>query len=194
LEIGDCRDEHSRPTRKRSHRINKAAKTKMEAGAKPRPPFDSTLKPARSRCGVYGVRSAVTSRASRIMPLEPATFRQEAWKFGQACCEQSRAAVWMSSRSALARACGTLASTCGAKPGSTVRAVPCHWPLRPVVKLGRLIPGARFRLFSRKAQNGFIPPALCFVVTSGRNTAASHRRRGYPLSGSGQDRKEIGLF
>ena len=38
----------------------------------------------------YGVRSAVTSRASRIVDLEPATRRQEASKFGQACCEQSR--------------------------------------------------------------------------------------------------------
>ncbi len=36
----------------------------------------------------YGVRSAVTSRASRIMILEPAARRQEASKFGQACCEQ----------------------------------------------------------------------------------------------------------
>ena len=36
----------------------------------------------------YGVRSAVTSRASRIMVLVPAMRRQEASKFGQACCEQ----------------------------------------------------------------------------------------------------------
>src|SRR3981189_1126654 len=101
----------------------------------------------------YGVRSAVTSRASRIMVLVPATCRQEASKFGQAFCEQFGPVVWMSSRSALARACGTLASTCGAKPGRTVSAaatnaaiaiaesalimtVPCHGPLRPVVSLG----------------------------------------------------------
>src|ERR1700716_4159434 len=101
----------------------------------------------------YGVRSAVTSRACRMMVLEPATRRHEASKFGQACREQSRPTGWISSRSPLARACGTLASTCGAKPGRTVSAaatnaaiaiaesalimtVPCHGPLRPVVSLG----------------------------------------------------------
>src|SRR4030088_262776 len=94
----------------------------------------------------YGVRSAVTSRASRIVVLVPATRRQEASKFGQAFCEQFGPAAWMSSRSALARACGVEASTWGAKPGRTVRAaatnaatataeralimtVPCHWAL-----------------------------------------------------------------
>src|ERR1700722_3566817 len=111
---------------------------------------------------LYGVRSAVTRRASRIeVFLVPATRRQEASKFGQAFCEQPAPTVWISSRSALARACGTLASTCGANPGRTVRAeatsaamataervlimtVPCHWafgPFRlghwPVVSLGR---------------------------------------------------------
>jgi len=38
----------------------------------------------------YGVRSAVTSRACRIEVLVTAARRQEASKFGQACCEQSR--------------------------------------------------------------------------------------------------------
>ena len=33
---------------------------------------------------LYGVRSAVTNRASRITVLEPATRRQDASKFGQA--------------------------------------------------------------------------------------------------------------
>src|ERR1700731_2978657 len=71
----------------------------------------------------YGVRSAVTRRSSRIVLfLVPATRRQEASKFGHAFCEQPAPTVWMSSRSPLARACGTLASTCGAKPGRTVRA------------------------------------------------------------------------
>src|SRR5258705_4559200 len=100
----------------------------------------------------YGVRSAVTSRACLIMVLVPATRRQEASKFGQAFCEQLGPTVLMSSRSALARACGTLASTCGANPGRMVSAaamnaamaiaeralimtVPCHGPLRPVVSL-----------------------------------------------------------
>src|SRR5260370_40535941 len=95
--------------------------------------------------GPYGVRSAVTRRASRIgAALVPATRRQEAAKFGQACCEQPLPTARTSRRSALARAWGTLASTCGAKPGRMVSAVatsaatamaesalimtvPCHW-------------------------------------------------------------------
>src|SRR3954453_13241154 len=100
----------------------------------------------------YGLRSAVTRRASRIIDLavglEPATRRQEASKFGQACCEQSLPTGRMSRRSALASACGTLASTVGAKPGKMVNAVamnaakaiaesalimtvPCHGPFGP---------------------------------------------------------------
>ncbi len=94
----------------------------------------------------YGVRSALTRRASWIVSLEPAERRQVASKFGQACCEQSRPTLWMSSRSDFASASGTLASTCGAKPGRSVRAaatnaaikiaatalimtVPCRWGL-----------------------------------------------------------------
>src|ERR1700739_248880 len=97
----------------------------------------------------YGVRSAVTRRASLIVLfLVPATRRQEASKFGQAFCEQPAPTLWISSRSALARAWGTLASTWGAKPGKTARAaatnaatvtaeralimtVPCHWAFGP---------------------------------------------------------------
>src|SRR3981081_3619466 len=48
--------------------------------------------------------------------------RQEASKFGQACCEQSRPAGRTSRRSDFASATGTLASTCGAKPGRMVNA------------------------------------------------------------------------
>ena len=97
---------------------------------------------AESRLTACGRRSPDGLRGSAV--LVPATRRQEASKFGQACCEQSRPTARMSSRSALASACGTLASTCGAKPGRTVRAaatnaamamaeralimtVPCHW-------------------------------------------------------------------
>src|SRR5258705_6458805 len=59
----------------------------------------------------YGVRSAVTSRASLITVFLPATRRQEASKVRQAFFEQLRPAGLMSSRSALAGAFGTLAST-----------------------------------------------------------------------------------
>src|SRR5215218_3778438 len=64
----------------------------------------------RKRC-LYGVRSAVTRRASFTSDLEPALRRQDASKFGHACCEQSLPTVRMSRRSPLASACGTLAST-----------------------------------------------------------------------------------
>src|SRR3982750_3023873 len=99
----------------------------------------------------YGVRLAVTRRASfTVDALEPAARRHEASKFGQACCEQSLPTARISRRSPLASACGTLASTWGAKPGKTVSAaainpaaaiaenalimtVPCRGPWRPVV-------------------------------------------------------------
>ena len=75
----------------------------------------------------YGVRSAVTSRASRtVVVLEPELRRQEAPKFGQFCCEQSWPIGRMSRRSALASGRGTLASTCGAKPGRMARAAARH--------------------------------------------------------------------
>src|SRR5436305_14149033 len=57
------------------------------------------------------------------MLLVPAARRQAASKLGHACCEQSGPKARISSRSPLARATGTLASTWGAKPGRTVRAV-----------------------------------------------------------------------
>src|SRR5213075_3474556 len=109
--------------------------------------FDSEQ---RERCEViyrrgYGVRSAVTKRASRTTFLPVAARRHEASKFGQAFCEQSRPTCLMSRRSPFARATGTLASTCGANPGRIVRpaamsaatataesalimTVPCHGP------------------------------------------------------------------
>src|SRR5207244_10318870 len=59
----------------------------------------------------YGVRSAVTNRACRIITLLPAARRQEASKFGQALSEQSRPTCLMSRRAPLASATGTLAST-----------------------------------------------------------------------------------
>src|SRR5205085_8308017 len=63
-----------------------------------------------------------TSRASRGIALVPATRRQDASKFGQACFEQLLPIGRISRRSPLVRATGTDASTCGAKPGRTVSA------------------------------------------------------------------------
>src|SRR5689334_6993053 len=124
-------------------------------------------------CG-YGVRSAVTSRAWRIWLLlwAPTRRRQDASKFGQAFSEQSRPIGWTLSRSALGRACGTLASTCGAKPGRTVRAaatsaaiaiaesalimtVPCPTGLCGSL-VDELITKGRFGIPSRSGKNGFI--------------------------------------
>src|SRR6266851_351599 len=133
----------------------------------------------------YGVRSAVTSRASRITVLEPATRRQEASKFGQACREQSGPTGRISSRSPLARANGTLASTCGAKPGRMVSAaatnaaiamaeialimtVPCHGPLRPVVFVRLMDTQRPFPDVFAGVKNGFIRPEFCFVAVGGK--------------------------
>ena len=69
----------------------------------------------------YGARPAVTSRTCGTMVSPPATRRHEASKFGQVCCEQSGPSRRMSSRSPLASAWGTEASTCGAKPPREVR-------------------------------------------------------------------------
>src|SRR5260370_42630497 len=74
----------------------------------------------------YGVGSAVRRRPTRTSALVPARRMQEASKFGQACCEQSLPMVLMSSRSLLASAWGTLASTVGAKPGRRVRVAATH--------------------------------------------------------------------
>src|SRR5207245_5179564 len=128
----------------------------------------------------YGVRSAVTSRASRIEVLVTAARRQEASKFGQACCEQSRPTGRTSSRSALASACGVEASTLGAKPGNTVSAaamnaamaiaekalimtVPCHGPWRPRRFVGWTCSQRKFPAVFTGPENGFVPAEFCFV-------------------------------
>src|ERR1700737_4070427 len=93
---------------------------KAGTSAPARPPFNSTLNDS---CDAYCVRSVGTKRACRpTVILLPAMRRQEASKFGQAFSEQSRPIDLTSRRSPLARACGTDASTCGAKPGKTVNA------------------------------------------------------------------------
>src|SRR5258708_18967974 len=117
------------------------------------------------------------------MVLAPATRRQEASKLGQAFCEQFGPTVWISSRSALARACGVEASTCGAKPGRTVSAaatnaatamaeralimtVPCHYAF--AARFVALTDTKRpFRDVFARSENGFIPPEFCFVADGG---------------------------
>src|SRR6201994_1966049 len=98
----------------------------MEARAPPQPPSHKFLKLRACRDRDYGVRSAVTRRASRTAVLEPTLRRQEASKCGQFCCEQSAPTGRTSRRSAFASGRGTLASTDGAKPGRTARAAATH--------------------------------------------------------------------
>ena len=138
----------------------------------------------------YGVRSAVTRRTSRTIELEPAVRRQEASKFGQDCCEQSLTAERTSRRSPFASACGTLASTCGAKPGNTVSAaamkaaaaiaekaliitVPCHGLGGPVASLDGLVVGASFRLSSPTPEMVSSGPGFVSSAIGGRNNPGS---------------------
>jgi hypothetical protein len=155
------------------------------------------------------VRSAVTRRASRTATFEPAVRRQEASKCGHACCEQSRPVAWTSRRSALASGRGTLASTCGAKPGKTARAaatqaasaiaervliitVPCHQALVAPLS-GLLIQTGRFRSFSPRSAKGlkWFHPAIILFRRPIRDETKPvlPRRRAGPPSGSMTDQK-----
>ncbi len=69
-----------------------------------------------------GVHCRWLKASTLTVAFEPALRRHEFSKLGQACSEQSRPTGRISSRSPLAMATGTLASTWGAKPGRTVRA------------------------------------------------------------------------
>ena len=127
----------------------------------------------------YGARPAVTSRTCGTMVSPPATRRHEASKFGQVCCEQSGPSRRMSSRSALASAWGTEASTCGAKPPREVR--PAATNVTAAIADNALImklPGKRthgpgfcrrFRSQQRlrdpftRREKWFHPARLCFV-------------------------------
>src|SRR5258707_13853515 len=138
--------------------------------------------------------------------LAPATRRQEASKFGQACCEQSLPTGRMSRRLPLARAWGTLASTVGAKPGRMVNAVamsaakamsesalimtvPCHGPFRPVVSLVDVYPPqVSGRL--RRCQKWVHPGQVLFRrPRSDETLPARHGRLFEPETGSWADPK-----
>src|SRR4051812_35762547 len=149
----------------------------------------------------YGVRSAVTRRAWRIIDgavdFEPATRRQEGSKFGQACCEQSLPTGRISSRSALARACGTLASTVGAKPGKMVNAVamsaakaiaesalimtvPCHGPFGPSFRRMDVYP-PQVSGCLRRRRKWFRPGQVLFRRPGGmKHCRLAQGRRGDP--------------
>jgi hypothetical protein len=44
-----------------------------------------------------------------------------------------------------------------------IMTVPCHWAFMALHLMGGLIPSARFRMSSRKRENGFVPPEFCVV-------------------------------
>jgi len=69
-------------------------------------------------------RRAVTRRASRIFPPEPAFRKQDAAKSGQTCVEQFEAATRTSSRSPLASTTTSFVCTLGAKPGRAITDAP----------------------------------------------------------------------
>lgn len=150
-----------------------------------------------SQMALYGVRSAVTRRACRIGTCaeEPATRRQEASKFGQACCEQSRPRI--SSRSPLARTCGTLASTSGAKPGRSARPAatnaamakaatalimtsPVSWTLDGPRLIGHPHTKQAFPDVFAGRKSGFIPSRFVSSPRQGRNKIAGRRAPAAP--------------
>src|ERR1700722_1693145 len=66
----------------------------------------------------------VTKRASRIFAPEPAFRKQDAAKFGQTCVEQFKVSVLTWSRSPLAIAAVSRASTSGAKAAKAMTHAP----------------------------------------------------------------------
>lgn len=69
-------------------------------------------------------RRAVTRRASRIFAPESCFRKQEAAKSGQTCVEQFEEVARTSTRSPLARAATSPASSLGAKPGNAITEAP----------------------------------------------------------------------
>ena len=157
----------------------------------------------------YGVRSAVTSRASRTIALGAGRrggrkLRNSARPAASSPC---RRCGYRAGRPWQA-ACGTLASTCGAKPGKTVSAaamnaatamaeralimtVPCHGPWRPVVSLDGLVASASFRMSSPTSGNGFVRRRVLFRRQLADETMpARHGRRLEPETGSVAERNK----
>src|SRR6185437_613088 len=69
-------------------------------------------------------RRAVTRRASRIFPPEPAFRKQDAAKSGQTCVEQFEAVARTSSRSPLTSTAKSSVCTLAAKPGKAITDAP----------------------------------------------------------------------
>ena len=103
----------------------------------------------------------------RIVGLGAGVRRQEASKFGQACCEQSRADRAGIEPVGLGKRLRHAGFDLGGKAGRTVSAaamkaatviaeralimmVPCHWALWPVLSLVKWLPSDGFRMSSRK--------------------------------------------
>ena len=188
-----------------------AAEIDEVPGGIPRTSNQSNLASAtktRSRSAL--LRRAVGGNQARFLDRSTwsrRTRRQEASKFGQACCEQSLPTVRISSRSPLASACGTLASTWGAKPGNTVSAaamnaataiaekalimtVPCHGPWRPRRFVGWTCSQRKFPAVFARSENGFVRAEFCFVVHwRTKHCRSAQGRRADPGTGSLADPK-----
>ena len=196
------------PKRSRPPVRSPAGATVRRQSATPRRKLPSELRfrdeAAAAALAACGPRSPAGLPGS--VALVPAPRRQEASKLGQACCEQSRPTGRMSSRSALARACGTLASTCGAKPGRTVSAaainaamataeralimtVPCHWAFGPSFRC-RLDNHGRFRDVFATGGKWFRRTGVLFRRPCGDETCRlCQDRRADPVSGSASGQK-----
>jgi hypothetical protein len=182
----------------RSSTLARKPKTATETEARRQPGLQDSSKLC-SRMALYGVPSAVTRRACRIGTCaeDPATRRQDASKFGQACFEQSLPIARISSRSLLARTCGTLASTSGAKPGRSARPAatnaatakaatalimtsPVSWSLDGPRLVGHCHTKQAFPDVFAERKSGFIPSRFVSSPRQGRNKIAGRRAPAAP--------------
>ena len=206
----DAANCHRVTARKALPRRCRAPESMRSSGGIPRTSNQSNLAANNKRKGRSApLRRTVGGNQARFThdDLEPAARRQEASKFGQACCEQSLPTVRISRRSPLASACGTLASTWGAKPGNTVSAaamnpaaaiaekalimtVPCHGPWRPRRFVGWTCSQRKFPAVFAKSENGFVGSEFCFVVHwPTKHCRPAQGRRPDPGTGSLADPK-----
>ena len=132
--------------------------------------------------------------------LVPAARRQDASKFGQACCEQSRPTCgcragrpWRALRHAgfdLRGKAGKNGQGGGDERGksdcgkSLDHDGPLSWAVAARRFVGGCVTSAAFPDCLRQAENGFVRPEFCFVAVGGRNIAVPPSRRAGPESGS----------
>ena len=198
----DVANYHGVPVTGKLGQLTLPPKTTKSSGGIPRTSNQSNLasrigKAGSRLWGAVGGNQARFADDGRRVDLAPATRRQEASKFGHACCEQSLPTGRISRRSPLARAWGTLASTVGAKPGKMVNAVamsaakaiaesalimtvPCHGPFGPSFRWMDVYPpqvSGRLRRALKMVSSG---PSFVSSPRGGRNIAGSPRETRRP--------------